>query len=430
MIRAEIMMMNEKLTISVQVADEQVKTALEGIISDAEDFMASQPRGLDHLDFLIMELDENNPTKTFSQIEANLKGFPQTDIFLTSKTIDAPTLLHAFRSGVKEFIPQPLNRDEVRQIFARAQERHQGCSVPTPSQKSTGRVISLLGGKAGAGVTTLTVNLGVSLQNLGKSVVILDFNFHSGDVPIFLDLQPARGIFDVARNLARLDDTFLLSCLTTHSSGVSILSLDEERPPKIGDKRTDKITSSTMDPLLELLKGLFDYVLIDCGTVLDERMVKIFEQSAMLFVLYTLRLPVIKKTQRLLQLLDEIGYPKEKRKLILNAFDPEAEVLMHETESIFETKVFMKIMEDLPSANTAVNSGIPMVIGAPKTVAVEAFHNLAYFLIGKKRTKKKNGSKFNLAAFSLTGVRETWASLKAKWLSPKVSPSTPQEIKT
>jgi len=173
------MMMNEKLTISVQVADEQVKTALEGIISDAEDFMASQPRGLDHLDFLIMELDENNPTKTFSQIEANLKGFPQTDIFLTSKTIDAPTLLNAFRSGVKEFIPQPLNRDEVRQIFARAQERHQGCSVPTPSQKSTGRVISIVSGKAGAGVTTLTVNLGVSLQNLGKSSMIFTNTFVS-----------------------------------------------------------------------------------------------------------------------------------------------------------------------------------------------------------------------------------------------------------
>jgi len=390
----------------------------------------SQPGGLDHLDFLIMELDENSPTRTFSQIEDNLKGFPQTDIFLTCKTIDAPTLLNAFRIGVKEFIPQPLNRDEVQQIFVRAQEKHQGCSVPTPSQKPKGRVISILGGKAGAGVTTLTVNLGVSLQNLGKSVVILDLNFHSGDVPIFLDLQPTRGIFEVARNLARLDDAFLLSCLTTHSSGVSILSLDEARPSKIGDKRTDKITSSTMHPVLELLVGLFDYILIDCGTVLDERMVKIFEQSAMLFVLYTLRLPVIKKTQRLLQILDEIGYPKEKRKLILNAFDPEAEVLMDETESIFETKVFMKIMEDHPSANTAVNSGIPMVIGAPKTVVVQTFHNLAYFLIGKKPPKKKNRSKFNLAAFSLTGVGETWASLKDKWSSPKVSPNTPQEIKT
>jgi pilus assembly protein CpaE len=182
--------------------------------------------------------------------------------------------------------------------------------------------------------------------------------------------------------------------------------------------------------LLDLLNGLFDYILIDCGTVLDERTAKIFEQSAMVFVLYTLRLPVIKKTQRLLQLLDEIGYPKEKRKLILNAFDPEAEVLMDETESIFETKVFMKIMEDHPSANTAVNSGIPMVIGAPKTVVVQTFHNLAYFLIGKKPPKKNNGSKFNLAAFSLTGVGETWASLKDKWSSPKVSPNTPQEIKT
>ena len=63
---------------------------------------------------------------------------------------------------------------------------------------------------------------------------------------------------------------------------------------------------------------------------------------------------------------------------------------MLETESIFDTKVFVKIMEDLPSANTAVNSGIPMVIGAPKTVVVKDFQNLASFLIGKQPPKKKN----------------------------------------
>jgi Flp pilus assembly CpaE family ATPase len=139
---------------------------------------------------------------------------------------------------------------------------------------------------------------------------------------------------------------------------------------------------------------------------------------------------VIKKTQRLLQILDEMGYPKEKRKLILNAFVPEAEALMLETETIFDTKVFVKIMEDLPSANTAVNSGIPMVIGAPKTVVVKAFQNLAYFLIGKKPPKKKKELQSILAVFSLTGVREIWASLQDKWVRPKVNPNISQEIKT
>ena len=60
--------------------------------------------------------------------------------------------------GVKEFIPQPVKREEFAQAVQRCQERY---LQRHPEQTKKGKLINVMGSKGGVGTTTIAVNLAV-----------------------------------------------------------------------------------------------------------------------------------------------------------------------------------------------------------------------------------------------------------------------------
>src|SRR5438067_3315268 len=109
-------------------------------------------------------------------------------------------LIKAMRSGVQEFLAQPIDPGALREALARFIEAR-GDSDSSEVEK----LIVVMGSKGGVGTTTVAVNLGVQLAQVGKhNVVLLDLARPLGHVGLLLDLQCRFTVRDAIENLIRL----------------------------------------------------------------------------------------------------------------------------------------------------------------------------------------------------------------------------------
>ena len=76
-------------------------------------------------DLLIYELGENFE-KDMEVIQSFLAERQVKEVFLTADSADSQILMQAMRIGVKEFISQPISKNELRQALERFRDRQSG----------------------------------------------------------------------------------------------------------------------------------------------------------------------------------------------------------------------------------------------------------------------------------------------------------------
>ncbi|MBD3163789.1 hypothetical protein GF323_01185 [Candidatus Woesearchaeota archaeon] len=85
------------------------------------------------------------------------------------------------------------------------------------------RIINIIG-NSGAGKSILALNLGISLANQGRDVIVVDANIYSPDILNYSDISPGVFLNDFLRGEKRIEETIAM-----HPSGIKMIaSLAEE----------------------------------------------------------------------------------------------------------------------------------------------------------------------------------------------------------
>ena len=360
----------QQTVVELGINSPDVKQALEEIIRADGEFSLKQSTEGVVPQLLILEIDED-AEKTFSLVKTVLGAAKGTEVFLTSAKTDSAILLEALRSGMKEFLPQPIQPEEVKASLERFKTRHSEAALE--SKKQAGKIIALFGGKGGTGTTSVAVNLAASLHMAkGKpSVVLVDVNQHGGDIPLYLDLPTTHSFRDIAADLSRVDLAFLTSVLTKHESGVHVL------PSGYDDLSAGRLNPDCIEPTIKLLQSMYEFVVIDCGHVLDLTTKKALELSSSIMVVSSLMVPAVHRTKRILELLRGSGVPQEKIELVITRYLPHEKDVLNETKEILKQEANWMLPNDYASSSNAINSGKPVVMIAPRSSLTKTYQRLA-----------------------------------------------------
>jgi len=175
-----------------------------------------------------------------------------------------------------------------------------------------GEVIVITSGKGGVGKTTTTANLGASLAQTGKKVVLVDtdIGLRNLDVVMGLENRIVYDIVDVIEEKCKLrqalikdkrfDELFLLPAAQTRDK----TAINEEQ----------------MKNLTEKLKEEFDYILIDCPAGIEQGFKNAISGADRAIVVTTAEISAIRDADRIIGLLEasEIKNPE----LIVNRLRP------------------------------------------------------------------------------------------------------------
>ncbi len=373
--------------VELSIQSAACKKALQDILGAIEHVEVKTAQGAEPPSVIVLELDEN-PEQTFRVIQEMTKVSNGTEIFLTAEKLDSGVLLEAIRAGAKEFLAQPIKQEEVEGAFSRYFDRRKANHSSKDDQKKSGKIFAFFGGKGGVGTTSIAVNLASALMKLpsNPSVVLVDVNQHGGDLPLYLDLQPNHSFRDIASDLSRLDNAFLLKILTKYESGLQVLSSGYD------DLSTGRLNPDCVEQTLRLLQTNFDYIVLDCGHVLDLTTKKALEVADLIFVTSVLMIPVVHRTKRILELLRGSGFPPAKIKMIMNRYLSAEQDVLKETEEILKQKTQWLFPNDYPSVSQSVNSGKPIIDIASRSSIAKSYTDFARSLDDRHQEVVKSGS--------------------------------------
>jgi pilus assembly protein CpaE len=370
--------MSRFIAVSIDCRNDAVRRTFEEIVSSRRGYLVTKGQGTGTVDMLLLELDEFRPQQTFARVRELLGTSPELEVFLTASRIDPQLLLEAFRVGVKEFLSQPLTRQELEPALARFEERFS--AKVAGLDRHCGRVVSVIGARGGVGVSTVATNMAASIQQAGKgeSVALMDLDLHGGDLGLFLDLHATQGLKHLAKDLSRLDETFLRSALVPHASGLQLLASGYE-----AFEDAEYVHGSAMR-VVGLLRSMHQHIVVDCGHVLDPAVKEALDYSDQVIVITTLSLPAIRRTKRLLETLAAAQYSTDKVRVVVNRYTSDQKDLLSETEGMLAVRMTGLIPNDYRTASEAIDHGKPLTMMAARTSISQWYLRESEQLIGGK----------------------------------------------
>lgn len=364
------------IPVRLEIADPKLKTDFERVILSVVGFLVTPVEKAQPGEIFIRELGEDYPR----EIEG-LKSLIETDqtreVFACSGVSDQKVLLTAMRAGVREFFPLPLVEDDLRLALWSAKERRE--KAAGEAMQAGGMLVDVIGAKGGVGATTLAVNLAAACLELPgvRSVALVDMSLPYSDAHLFIDAPPTRHWAEAAKNLSRLDATFLLSFFTRHPSGLQVLL----SPGQAEDMAM--ASPESVARILALTKTMFDVVVVDNGSYLDEVSMTIMDAAETILLVGAQSLPCVNSMRRLLRHF-QMGGPVDKLKLVLSRSLKDADLTVQDAEKSLNAKFFHTLPEDYPTALSAVNLGKFLKDVAPKAQLTRSINEMARQLVGPR----------------------------------------------
>ena len=318
---------------------------------------------------------------------------PSAAIIIMSVQGEPDYLRRAMLAGAREFLVKPFSADElitsVRNVHAREREKMGRVGErPTPVNAAKavvpvmagepGRLVTVYSPKGGVGRTTVAVNTAIAAAAiLGKRVCVVDASFQFGDVGVLLNLSPKnKTIADlIVDGVADLDS--IDSALVTHSSGIRVLLAP--RTPELAEL----VTTSAVKQIVEALRRNHDLVIVDAWPWLHETTLALLDLADEILAVMTLELTIIKNMRLFLDIAEQLGYPSEKIRLVLNRADAVMGIRVSDVEASLGHPIRSTVVSDGRTVVYSMNRGVPFMITEPQVQVSQDLLRLARALTGE-----------------------------------------------
>jgi pilus assembly protein CpaE len=221
------------------------------------------------------------------------------------------------------------------------------------------RVYSVFAPKGGVGKTTLAFNLAVALGQLGGyRVALVDGNLQFGDLRALLRVpETAPSIVQLPTD--RIQESDLQDVLWRDPSGIDILLA----PPRI--EMAEMITTRDLEKMLSLLRRVYNIVIIDTPTAVNDTVLAFLDSSDAILQIVTYDWTTLHNTRTMWQTFEAIGYPPSKIRYVLNRADSSGGMAPESVAQQLGREPEFTIVSDGRLVVEANNRGVPFVLAEP-----------------------------------------------------------------
>jgi pilus assembly protein CpaE len=304
------------------------------------------------LDVMLPKLDGY---QVAAKIRAEEGSSGHVPIIMLTAEREVEQKVRGLRAGADDYLIKPFHPAELlarmKSLLARFAPREALVGRPP-----LGRVLAYYGAKGGVGTTTIAINAAIALhRELGRKVALVDGNLQFGDHRVFLDLGLDRkSVVDIV-SAPTIDQDLVRQVLVKHDSGVDLLLA----PPS--PEVADLVHHQHMPLILDILGGMYDYVIVDIDKRLDDINLGILDAAEMIFVVMTADLSCLKNVRLVLETIGHLGYASEKVKLVLNRSNAFTGINVKNAEGALKRTIEYQILNEYRGAISALNSGAPFM---------------------------------------------------------------------
>jgi len=310
--------------------------------------------GLPHTRICFIDYDQN--TEEAIRITERLRSeHSHVHVFAVSSNTQPDGIIGAMRSGCAEYLTKPMRQDDVLEGMARVEAKQK----KKARSRARGKIITVLGAKGGAGVTSLALHLALDLAHDGKRrCLLVDQHPALGDASLYLGMgRHPYSFYELANNSDRLDEELLQAFLLRHSSGLHLLDSLESVDGIHG------APPSAVQHTLAFLADLYQYVVVDCPPGLTDGTLACIAQSEQIVVVMIPELPSVRNAVRYLEYLSKLGYASNNIYIVLNRYSRKGPLSDERIEKALGRGISLRVPNSYHEVIQAINAGEPITSG-------------------------------------------------------------------
>ena len=360
-----------------------------GVFDDINSVLNSK-QNLSEADLIIFDISSDNSDETLEIIKKLKDKYKNLNFIATSYEINSELVAKTLKEGAREFLLKPLIPNILESAIKKITDEKNNIK---PKNANT---ICVFSNKGGVGKTSIAVNVAYEIaQKTGEKVCLLDLSFNSEDIATFLNIEPKFSIDFILNNIETSDEKLLLSLMNKYED-TSLYVFSPQNDINLNLKYTPHSTNK----IINSLKHIFSYIVIDTASVINETSVSIINNSDLILLIGMLNLASIRNLQKCRELFDNMGYKNDKIKLIINRYIENSEISAKDIEKTVGKEIFQKIPNNYLTLIDAINIGKTVKEINPQSNIAKAYDNLAKEIINTDflniTSKQYNHGVFNL----------------------------------
>lgn len=369
------------------------------VATDADDAFNKTP------DHHLVILDVVNGPRSAADLCREIRNTPTMaaiPVLCIGQSDDVEERIRFLEAGADDVIAKPFDPRELEARVEALLLRFQRSKDLAPVVSADGltlararRTVVCFSPKGGVGTTTIAVNVAVTAAaRRPGQVLLIDLDLQFGGVATHLNLTPRQTLADVSREAAALREPELLrSYATHHQSGLHVIAAPET------PEMAELVTPHHIEQLMNVALEAYELVVVDAGSYLDERVMTAFERAETVVLPVYPEIGALKSMHALLDYLNEAGTVAAKSMFVLNNMFARDILRLRDIESALGQRIAADLPYDPFLYLKAVNEGVPVVLGAPRTAPAEqlvklcasAFGEDGYQVPADVQTKKSGG---------------------------------------
>ncbi len=292
----------------------EVRDALSGVAEPPLEVLEREPDqpetdSAGHPDVALIVFN-GNEAASLESLRRQAAQSPRPVMLAVLKERSAGLMKRVIRAGADELLFTPLDAGELTGALLKISEARWRAE-----RAQGGTIVSAVSLVGGCGVSSLCINLGLALRrSLNKRVALVDLDLQAGALAVMLNLEPDVSMLPLAHSDRKLDSLQIESVLTKHSSGVYVLAA----PKRL--EEGEAISDATVGATLDLMREMFDFVLVDCGDHIDEKTVATWERSEQLFYVLGQSVAGVRCAWRFIDLFERLSLSPLEPRFVVNRF--------------------------------------------------------------------------------------------------------------
>lgn len=250
------------------------------------------------------------------------------------------------------------------------------------------RIITVTSGKGGVGKSNFVVNLSITLQKMGKKVMIFDADVGMGNDDVLMGFLPKYSVFDVILNGKEIDEVII-----TGPYGVKLL------PGGSGLTKIDELADEQRNVFLEKLEQVkdLDYIIMDTGAGINRSVLGFVACCEELIVITTPEPTSLTDAYSLLKAINHFKIKTSAKVIVNRAFDTkEADITFRKFNNAVTNFLKMELeylgfISDDRKLIQAVRAQQPFVVSFPNCEAAQDIEKIARKLIGTSDNEERMG---------------------------------------
>lgn len=239
------------------------------------------------------------------------------------------------------------------------------------------RIIVINSGKGGVGKTTTAINLGVSLNKLGKEVIIVDTNLNTPNI----GLQLGAPIVPVTLNHVLKGTASIDEAIYEHSSGTKIV------PSSLSIEELTKFNTKKIPSIIKDLGKMCEYVIIDSAAGFGDEVIASLEAADEIIIVTNPEMPSVTDALKAVKVARKMG--KEINGIVVTQHcGAKYEMSLSSIKSMLESQIIGVIPADI-AVKEALNLRDAVSHTHPKSKVAKKYYELARKISGENIEKKQ-----------------------------------------